>query len=70
MLTLDVDVLIPAALGGVLTKENAGAVRASYVIEAANGPVHPEADQILQDREIVILPDILANAGGVTVSLL
>ncbi len=68
LLALDVDVLIPAALGGVLTKDNAGHVRAKYLVEAANGPVMPDADQILSDRGVVILPDILANAGGVTVS--
>ncbi|MCP4171246.1 MAG: glutamate dehydrogenase [Fuerstiella sp.] len=68
LLTLDVDVLIPAALGGVLTKENAADVRARYVVEAANGPVLPDADEILHGRDIVVLPDILANAGGVTVS--
>lgn len=68
LLMLDVDVLIPAALGGVLNESNAKDVRARYVIEAANGPVDPAADRILQDRDVVILPDILANAGGVTVS--
>lgn len=68
LLELDVDVLIPAALGGVLTKENAGNVRAKYIVEAANGPVDPEADDILLSKEIIVLPDILANAGGVTVS--
>lgn len=68
LLALDVDVLIPAALGGVLNKENAREVRAKYIVEAANGPILPEADQILADREIIVLPDILANAGGVTVS--
>ena len=68
LLMLDVDVLIPAALGGVLTKENAANVRARYVVEAANGPVTPDADEILHQRDIVVLPDILANAGGVTVS--
>lgn len=68
LLTLDVDVLIPAALGGVLTKDNAADVRAKYVVEAANGPVMPEADDILRENDIVVLPDILANAGGVTVS--
>ena len=60
--------LIPAALGGVLTKDNAADVRARYVVEAANGPVLPDADEILHQRDIVVLPDILANAGGVTVS--
>jgi glutamate dehydrogenase (NAD(P)+) len=68
LLALDVDVLIPAALGGVLTKDNAADVRARYVVEAANGPVLPDADEILHQRDIVVLPDILANAGGVTVS--
>jgi glutamate dehydrogenase (NAD(P)+) len=68
LLTLDVDVLIPAALGGVLTKENAKDVRARWVVEAANGPTTPEADEILHARGIPLLPDIYANAGGVTVS--
>ena len=68
LLLLDVDVLIPAAIGGVLTADNAKDVRASYIIEAANGPTHPDADTIFDEREIVVLPDILANAGGVTVS--
>ena len=68
LLTLDVDVLIPAALGGVLTSENAHEVRAKFIVEAANGPTTPEADLIFRRREIVVLPDILANAGGVTVS--
>jgi len=68
VLALDVDVLIPAALGGVLTEDNARDVRAKYIVEAANGPITPEADAILHGRNIVILPDILANAGGVTVS--
>jgi glutamate dehydrogenase (NAD(P)+) len=64
----DCDVIIPAALGGVLTKENAERVRARFVLEAANHPTDPEADEILARREIKILPDLLANAGGVTVS--
>ncbi|RLS68837.1 MAG: glutamate dehydrogenase [Planctomycetota bacterium] len=68
LLALDCDVLIPAALGGVLTKDNALAVRAPIIIEAANAPTEPEADAIFDDRGIVVLPDILANAGGVTVS--
>ena len=68
LLALDVDVLIPAALGAVVTKENAGEVKAQYVIEAANGPVLPDADVILQGNNVIVLPDILANAGGVTVS--
>ena len=68
LLTADVDVLIPAALGGVLTPEIARHVRAKIVIEAANAPTLPEADEVLQHRGVVVLPDILANAGGVTVS--
>ncbi len=68
LLAADVDVLIPAAIGGVLTKENANDVRAKYIIEAANNPTESEADIIFEKREIVVLPDVLANAGGVTVS--
>jgi glutamate dehydrogenase (NAD(P)+) len=68
ILELDVDLLIPAALGDVITKENAHRVKAKTIIEAANGPVDPEADDILDAKKILILPDILANAGGVTVS--
>jgi len=69
LLTLDdVDVLIPAALGGVITTNNADKISASVIIEAANGPILPLADKILHDRGVTILPDILANAGGVTVS--
>jgi len=68
LLTLNVDVLIPAALGGVVTKDNAGDIKAKYLIEAANGPVQPEADDILQKNDVIVLPDVLANAGGVTVS--
>lgn len=68
LLVLDCDVLIPAAVGGVLTKENAPHVRAKLIVEAANNPTQPEADDIFQERQIPVLPDILANAGGVTVS--
>ncbi|MBI4591354.1 MAG: glutamate dehydrogenase [Candidatus Rokubacteria bacterium] len=68
LLVSEVDVLIPAAVGGVLTRENARHVRARYVVEAANAPTTPEADEILTTRGIPILPDIYANAGGVTVS--
>src|SRR5262245_50127843 len=68
LLELDVDLLVPAALGGVITKKNAEAIRAPIIIEAANAPIDPEADDILHHRGVKILPDILANAGGVTVS--
>ena len=68
LLTLDVDVLVPAAIGGVLTSANAADVRADIIIEAANNPTTPEADAEFERRGIHVLPDILANAGGVTVS--
>ncbi len=68
LLELDIDLLIPAALGDVITKDNEDKIRAKTIIEAANGPVDPEADERLAARGIMILPDILANAGGVTVS--
>ncbi len=69
LLTLDqVDVLIPAALGGVITEENVDAIAAKVIVEAANGPTHPSADERLNERGVTVLPDILANAGGVTVS--
>ncbi|MGA1263489.1 MAG: Glu/Leu/Phe/Val family dehydrogenase [Prochlorothrix sp.] len=68
LLTLDVDILIPAALEGQITAENADRVRAKYVFEVANGPVSFEGDQILESRNIYVIPDILVNAGGVTVS--
>ncbi|MFT5369665.1 MAG: glutamate dehydrogenase (NAD(P)+) [Candidatus Latescibacterota bacterium] len=68
LLELDCDVLIPAALGNQITSENAARIRANIVAEGANGPTTPEADRILQERGVVVIPDILANAGGVTVS--
>ena len=68
LLEADVDLLIPAALGGVITRENAPRIKAPVIIEAANAPVDPEGDEILSERGVKILPDILANAGGVTVS--
>ncbi|HZD04244.1 MAG TPA: Glu/Leu/Phe/Val dehydrogenase dimerization domain-containing protein, partial [Longimicrobiales bacterium] len=68
LLALDVDVLVPAALGGVLTSENAGEIRARMVVEGANGPTTPGAARILEERGVPVVPDILANAGGVTVS--
>ena len=64
------DVLIPAALGGVLTRATAGDVRARYVLEGANHPTDPEADEVFARKKILVLPDIYANAGGVTVSYL
>ena len=68
LLELSCDILIPAALENQLTIENAARIKARMVIEAANGPTTPEAEQILYDRGITVVPDILANAGGVTVS--
>ncbi|GAB1385151.1 Glu/Leu/Phe/Val dehydrogenase [Melaminivora sp.] len=65
---VDCDILIPAALEGQLTRDNAGQVRAKMVIEGANGPTTPEADDILHDKGVLVLPDVIANAGGVTVS--
>jgi glutamate dehydrogenase (NAD(P)+) len=64
----DIQVLIPAALGGVITEQNVDQIKAPVIIEAANGPIYPGADKILQERGVTVLPDILANAGGVTVS--
>ncbi len=68
LLTLPVDVLIPAALEGVLTEANADQVQAKVILELANGPTTPAADRIFHERGIYVLPDFLANAGGVTVS--
>ena len=68
LLALDVDILVPAALGHVIHGENAADVRARLIVEGANAPVTPVADEILRDREVTVVPDILANAGGVTVS--
>src|SRR5207245_3111844 len=67
LLELDCDILIPAALEGVITDRNARHVRARIVAEAANGPTSPEADDVLRERGIMVIPDILCNAGGVTV---
>lgn len=68
LLELDVELLVPAALGGVITEQNAPRIKAPIIIEAANGPVFPGADEIFDQRGTVVLPDILANGGGVTVS--
>jgi glutamate dehydrogenase (NADP+) len=68
LLTLDVDILIPSAMENAITEDNAADVRARVIFEVANGPISPEADEILSEREIIIVPDILVNAGGVTVS--
>jgi glutamate dehydrogenase (NAD(P)+) len=68
VLTADCDVLIPAALGGCIDKHVATEVRARFVLEAANGPITPEADEILEKRGVMVVPDILANSGGVAVS--
>ncbi len=68
LLALDVDVLIPAALGGAVTQRNAENVKARLIVEAANSPLTPAADDILRRRGAEIVPDILVNAGGVTVS--
>ncbi|MCK4613264.1 MAG: Glu/Leu/Phe/Val dehydrogenase [Thermoplasmata archaeon] len=68
VLEVECDVLVPAALENQITNDNVDNVKAKIVAEAANGPTTPEADQILSDKKIMVLPDILANAGGVTVS--
>lgn len=64
----DCDILIPAALEGQITRANAGQIKARMVVEGANGPTTPEADDILQDKGVLLVPDVVANAGGVTVS--
>jgi glutamate dehydrogenase (NAD(P)+) len=68
LLVLPCDVLIPAAMEGQLTRHNAGDVKAHFIIEGANGPTTPEADDILNDNGVFVVPDILANSGGVVVS--
>ena len=68
LLTLDVDILIPAALENQITETNANDIKAKLIFEVANGPIAPSADDILEEKGIIVVPDILANAGGVTVS--
>lgn len=68
LLELDVDILIPAALENQITGDNADNIKAKYIVEVANGPITGEGDDILNKKEIMVIPDILANAGGVTVS--
>jgi len=68
LLELDVDVVIPAAVGNVITTRNADQIQADIVVEGSNGPTTADADDILADRDVCVVPDILANAGGVTVS--
>ncbi len=68
LLTANVDVLVPAALQNVITEEVAVNIKAKLIVEGANGPTTPEADHILQEKSVIVVPDILANGGGVTVS--
>ena len=68
LLTLDVDVLIPAALENTITEKNADKIKAKLIVEGANGPTSHEADPILEKKGVIAVPDILANAGGVIVS--
>ena len=68
ILETDCDILVPAALQGQITRANADKIRARMVVEGANGPTTPEADEILRDKGVLLIPDVLANAGGVTVS--
>ena len=69
LLELETDILIPAALGDVITFENAENIKAKEIIELANGPISPRAEEILLSKNIKIIPDLLANSGGVIVSV-
>jgi len=68
LLELDVDVLVPAAIEGVINEENANKINAKIIVEGANGPTTPEADEVLIEKGVMVVPDIIANAGGVIVS--
>ena len=68
ILTLPVDILVPAALENAITRENADQIKAKIVLEMANGPTTMEADEILERKGVIVIPDILANSGGVAVS--
>ncbi len=68
LITCDCDILIPSALDNQIREDNAPNIKAQIIIELANGPTTPEADKILRDKNIIVIPDVLANAGGVTVS--
>jgi len=68
ILEVPCDILVPAAIGGVINESNAHRLNCKYIVEAANGPTTHGADRVLQDKGVVILPDIYANGGGVTVS--
>ncbi|MFP3786326.1 Glu/Leu/Phe/Val dehydrogenase, partial [Burkholderia sp. SIMBA_024] len=68
LLAAECDVLVPSAMENMIHADNAASIKARLIVELANGPVTPEADRILGENGVVVLPDILANAGGVTVS--